>query len=81
MASIDKIYGTYDQWVEFHYWVANSDRPQYCRYFLPTPEYGTEGAITNFSSEADEWLWDNCPLPFVQRALREQYNNNKPGSK
>lgn len=31
------------------------------------------GPIANFSTEANEWLWKNCPLDFVICRLREQY--------
>ena len=78
MASIDKIYGTYNQWCDFHSWVANSKRPQYCKYFYPTPNYGVSsadiGPITNFSARADKWIYKNCPLKWVKARIKEQYN-------
>lgn len=78
MASIDKIYGTYEQWCQFHNWMAYSKRPQYCRYFYPTPAYGSEGPITNTPVKVDKWLYDNCPLKWVKQRLKEMYGGNKP---
>lgn len=82
MAGIDKIYGTYDQWCDFHNWMARSKRPQYCRYFYPTPNYGVDGThigcITNTPVRVDRWLWDNCPLKFVKKRLKEMYNGRRP---
>lgn len=80
MAAIDKIYGTYDNWLEFHSWVANSKRPQYCKYFYPTPMsangYSKDhvGPLTNFPTHADKWLYKNCPIKWVKKRIREQYN-------
>lgn len=77
MAAIDKIYGTHSQWCEFHDWVAGSKRPQYCRYFYPTPPYSDEveliGSITNTTIKVDKWLWRNCPIKFVIKQLKEKY--------
>lgn len=75
MASIDKIYGDRDKWMEFHRWVATSKRPQYCRYFYPTPRDGV-GPITNTTVRVDQWLWLNCPLPWVKDRLKEMYNGS-----
>jgi hypothetical protein len=74
MAAIDKLYGTFDQWCELHTWVANSTRPQYCRYFYPTPEYGKTGPITNTPIRVDIWLYKNCPFDWVKKQLIAQYN-------
>lgn len=82
MAAIDKIYGTYYQWCEFHTWVATSKRPQYCRYFYPTPSYGEDGTgigpITNTPVKVDIWLWENCPLEWVKERLKEMYGGKAP---
>lgn len=81
MAGIDKIYGTYEQWCEFHYWVATSKRPQYCMYFYPTPpllDGKHRGPITNTPVRVDRWLWDNCPLKFVKKRLNEMYGGKRP---
>jgi hypothetical protein len=76
MAGIDKIYGTYQEWIEFHHWVASSKRPQYCKYFYPTPPYGEVGCITNTPVKVDKWLWDNCPFDWVKDRLKEMYGGN-----
>ena len=76
MAATDKIYGTFEQWCEFHQWVARSKRPQYCRYFYPTPF--AYGPITNTPVWVDKWLWDNCPLKWVKQELKKMYGGRKP---
>ena len=82
MAGIDCMSGTYDEWCEFHNWVARSKRPQYCRYFYPTPRYGEEdgkpivGRMTNTPVRVDKWLWKNCPLKSVKRELKWMYGSN-----
>ena len=78
MAGIDKIYGTDQQWQELHNFVAMSKRPQYCRYFYPTPNYNTEGAIMNNPVKVDKWLWDNCPFKWVKERLQFMYAGKKP---
>lgn len=79
MAGIDKIYGNFQQWCDFHKWMAHSKRPQYCRYFYPTPPFNVEERpITNTPVNIDRWLWDNCPLKFVKKQLREMYRNKRP---
>ena len=80
MAAIDCIFGTWNQWDEFHQWVANSKRPQYCRYFYPTPWHGVDengeehvGRITNTPMKVDKWLWEHCPIEFVRERIKEVY--------
>jgi hypothetical protein len=79
VAAIDKIYGNYEQWSELHQWIARSKRPQYCRYFYPTPR-GMEGdgPIMNNPVKVDRWLWDNCQLPWVIERLRFMYKGEPP---
>jgi len=73
MAAIDKIYGTRKQWNELHQFLSESNE-KLIKYMYPMPEEGVqEWPLANFSSYADKWLRDNCPLHFVQKALRNQY--------
>ena len=81
MAGIDKIYGTYEQQKQLRKYL-NNVAPQFlhCLYDYDqdiNDEIGIR-PISNFSTEADIFLWDNCPLPFVIERLKEQYNNEKP---
>jgi hypothetical protein len=74
MAVIDKIYGTNKEWEEFFFFLATK-RPQYCRFLYPP--FGYENSIrpiSNFPQYADRWLYDNCPLKWVKKRIKEQYN-------
>ena len=79
MAGIDKIYGSFEQWCELHQWIAQSKRPQYCRYFYPTPaDDSDKGPILNAPVKVDRWLWDNCPFNWVKDRLRTMYGGEPP---
>lgn len=78
MAAIDKIYGTYDQWIELHLWVAMSKRPQYCQHFYSTPRYNGDdpneyGPIMNNPIRVDMWLYFTCPFDWVKRRIEVMY--------
>lgn len=76
MASIDKIYGTNEQWNELFRWLARH-RPQYCKFLYPPFGYDPlDRPISSFPSYADKWLMKNCQLKFVQDRLKEQYRND-----
>jgi len=74
MASIDKIYGTLEQYDEFHAWCL-LHKPEALKRFYPRDGFKTpnDRPITNFSTEMDEWMWDNCPLAWVRARLAVQY--------
>lgn len=79
MASIDKIYGTHDQWCELFDWLRRSKRPQYARYlYIPFTINEADGPITNTPVSVDRWLWDNCPLKFVKARLKVMYGGKRP---
>jgi len=83
MAGIDKIYGTYEQWIELHQWIATSRHSRYCRYFYPTPPYSKNnegGPIMNTPCFVDHWLWENCPFSWVKEELKFMYNGKPPNS-
>ncbi len=74
MAGIDKIYGTQAQYDEFHAWM-RKEKPEFLNYFYSRPLLPSGMfPLTNFPSEIDTWLYNNCPLKWVQEAIREQYN-------
>ncbi len=74
MAGIDKIYGTQAQYDEFHEWM-RKEKPEFLNYFYSRPLLPSGMfPLTNFPSEIDTWLYNNCPLKWVQEAIREQYN-------
>lgn len=77
MAAIDKIYGTKEEHDEFRLWV-KANKPSILKYF-----YAWEGEwltddkhhpITNFPTNIDEWLLENCPLKWVTVRIGEQYS-------
>ncbi len=76
MASVDKIYGTREQWIKLHDFLEKK-KPEYLGYLYPKPPeklWNSFGIpISNFSYEADCWLKKHCPLEFVQERLKEQY--------
>lgn len=75
MASIDKIYGTLEQYDEFLAWVTEN-KPEYLKYFyesrfdIPASE---SRPITNFSKEADVWIADHCQMMWAIDRIIEQY--------
>ncbi len=76
MAGIDKIYGTTEQWDEFHTWM-KQNKPDALWGFYPRNGYedNNDRPITNFSQEVDRWLWKNCPIDWVLTRLSEQYTD------
>jgi len=60
-----QIYGGYDRWCNLHAWVAGSKRPQYCKYFRPTP--AGNGWIIDAPERVIRWLRENCPFEWMKR--------------
>lgn len=77
MSGIEKIYGTNDQFEEMLNWLAQN-RPQYCRFLYQPFGYGsaTNRPISNFPIYADKWLYKNCPLKWVKKAIEFRYNGD-----
>jgi len=74
MAGIDKIYGSTEQWDEFHLW-CELNNVEALDYFYPRDDYDQfDRPITNFPERIDKWLLENCPIPFVIDRLKVQYN-------
>lgn len=83
MAAIDKIYGTVSQWVEFHEWCRINKPEALDSFYESWEEWETDNAqyydsgqtrtITNFSTEMDEWMIQNCPLEWVTDYIAGQY--------
>ena len=38
MAAVDKIYGTYNQYLRLRKWITESDHPEYIQYMYPVPD-------------------------------------------
>jgi hypothetical protein len=74
MAAIDKIYGTKQQHLALIKYLTKA-KPEYLKYIYSWLDSEVEGPISNFSAEADEFLYINCPLQFVIDALEEQYGS------
>lgn len=76
MAYLDKMYGTYTEWCSLFSFLKEK-KPEYVRYlYNPPPQEGKDHPLSNFSLEADMYLWENCPLEFVKNNLRRQYSQN-----
>ncbi len=85
MAGIDKIYGTGKQLLEFRAWLkenkpeyldmVNDPDHEYYHIYRPDNENGII-SISNFSEDADKWLYVNCPILFVVERIHEQYDGD-----
>lgn len=74
MAGIDKIYGTQAQYDEFHAWM-RKEKPEFLNYFYSRPLLPSGMfPLTNFPMWVDVWLYNNCPLKWVQTEIQYQYN-------
>lgn len=84
MAYIDKIYGTIKQWHLLHDFISKN-KPEYINDYLynidhlDVQDLGNEDIpLSNFSHEANVWLWENCKLDFVIERLKFQYGKKGP---
>ena len=80
MAAIDKIYGTCDEWIQLYEFLKNS-KPEYLNQLYRCPDFDrgyddyVDMPLSNFSVEADKWLYQNCPLKFVKKTISSQYGS------
>lgn len=83
MAGIDKTYLRYDEYLVLKQWCENTKltydngvegSPTDFLYLYNEP-YEEEAPVWNTPTCFDRWLYHNCPLSFIQKRLREQYNN------
>ncbi len=74
MASIDKIYGTKEQYWQFYNWCED----QIGTWFFYDEPLGENGPITNTPVWVDVWLWKNCPFEFVKMRLLDMYGDKAP---
>jgi len=87
MAAIDKIYLTLDQYPEWMKFVR--DNAKKCKKQtgdeIEKYLYGVDSKhlksgnktnfpVSNFPEHIDMWLLDKCPLPFIQKRIKEQYS-------
>jgi hypothetical protein len=83
MASIDKIYGTAEEFEEFKDWMKKNNKDA-CKYlYYPDDDtWETEWnddkthPMSNFPEEIDIWLYKNCPLDFIVERIAEQYGED-----
>lgn len=77
MAGIEKMYGTQEQRESLVSW-CKENKPSLLQFVFEerVDSQGTDeiNPIARFSENADAYLWDNCPLQFVQECLKEQYS-------
>ena len=79
MASIDRIYGSNEEYDEFYAWVAENI-PCLRRYFWRREWYDdpADRRICSMPVWADVALYRKCPLEFVRARLRAQYGPDGP---
>lgn len=86
MASIDKIYGNTEQFVEFRNWL-KKNKPTAMKYLY----YGSDNDISDvwrkewndgnnhpmscFPEKIDIWLYRNCPFKYITDGIEWQYGS------
>jgi hypothetical protein len=76
MAAVDKIYGNRWQSEEFKSWCEKNNKPALNYFYYwdwDNLDSDENHCITNFPTEIDKWLLDNCPIDWVKEAIKEQY--------
>lgn len=83
MASIDKTYLKYSDYLILKEWCENTkliydnnvegSPKDFLR--LYTEPYDGEAPVWNTPYSFDRWLYQNCPLDFIQKRLSEQYKD------
>ena len=73
MAAIDKIYGTSEQYDEFHAWCTENNQDALVHFYPRSGYVGEERPITNFPERIDMWMLENCPIAWVVARIKEQY--------
>jgi hypothetical protein len=80
MASIDKIYGSKEQYWEFRNW-CDRHAPELIFHFYYTPddlELITSGefVLVNLPTWVDMWLYVHCSIGFIRDRIADQYDLN-----
>lgn len=80
MASIDKIYGTQDQYNQLYNWIAKNHAGWICYFYQDRKGWddGNEHPISNFPEYIDYTLLVECPLEWVTDRIKEQYGESFP---
>lgn len=75
MASVDKLYGTNEQYDELLGWLS-SRIPGATAHFYQRSAHKPKPtrAIAMFPYDIDMWLLHNCPFDWVVNQIKEQYN-------
>jgi hypothetical protein len=81
MASIDRIYGTAQEFNEFKEWL-KQNKPEAIKYlYYPDDDTwetywndGRQHPMSSFPEDIDKWLYYNCPLEYITERIFEQYN-------
>ena len=80
MAVIDKIYGNEKQYFELVDWI-EENQPSYKKYLyyyneeeLLEYKYKENRCLSIFPEYADKWLLENCPLKWVTKYIKNQYD-------
>ena len=74
MAAVDKIFGTIEEYDEFHHWCEHNI-PLALQYFTPRNYFiEKKHSICLLPENIDMVLLDHCPLEFITEQIREQYD-------
>jgi len=73
VASIDKLYGTWEQYDEFYSWCAKYNPGALEYFYFYDWKDDQSHPMTNFPERYDKWLLKNCTLDFVIQQIKEQY--------
>jgi hypothetical protein len=83
MASIDKIYGTANEFRVLKDWIDKNKPDAHKHLYWPDDDtWETEWnddkhhPMSNFTEEIDIWLYKNCPLDFIVERIAEQYGED-----
>ena len=75
MAAIDKITGTKEQYLQLKEWLQDNHKGLLIHLYDACHEedHNEERTISNFSTEANVYLYNYCPFKWVVDAIYDQY--------
>ena len=76
MENNNYMFGNVDQWIELVEWI-KENKPEFADSVFSFAQAAGSGSgdyrqIAQFTEDQDKWLYENCPLEFVQKRLNEK---------